>query len=69
MRSFPIIDLRAAALSADANAPQEPLVLITHTSAGVIGLKVDEVRRIVNIAPDALPAAAAARCAAFAASC
>ena len=29
-------------------------MLITHTSAGVIGLKVDEVRRIVNVAPDAL---------------
>jgi len=29
-------------------------VLITHTSAGVIGLKVDEVRRIVNVDSETL---------------
>jgi len=32
----------------------QPLVLITHTSAGMIGLKVDEVRRIVNVSSEAL---------------
>jgi purine-binding chemotaxis protein CheW len=50
---IPIIDLRQR-LYPRAEAVQEPLVLITHTSAGVIGLKVDEVRRIVNVASDAL---------------
>ena len=33
---------------------EEPLVLITHSSAGVIGVKVDSVRRIVNVSTDAL---------------
>ena len=50
---IPIIDLRTRLYPALERAEQ-PLVLITHTSAGVIGLKVDEVRRIVNVAPDAL---------------
>lgn len=50
---IPIIDLRER-LYPRAEAVKEPLVLITHTSAGVIGLKVDEVRRIVNVASDAL---------------
>ena len=50
---IPIIDLRQR-LYPRGEAMQEPLVLITHTSAGVIGLKVDEVRRIVNVASDAL---------------
>jgi purine-binding chemotaxis protein CheW len=50
---IPIIDLRQR-LYPRVDAVQEPLVLITHTSAGVIGLKVDEVRRIVNVAADAL---------------
>jgi len=50
---IPIIDLRQR-LYPRAEAVPEPLVLITHTSAGVIGLKVDEVRRIVNVATDAL---------------
>jgi purine-binding chemotaxis protein CheW len=50
---IPIIDLRQR-LYPQAEAVQEPLVLITHTSMGVIGLKVDEVRRIVNVASDAL---------------
>ena len=50
---IPIIDLRQR-LYPRAEPVQEPLVLITHTSAGVIGLKVDEVRRIVNVDSDAL---------------
>ena len=33
---------------------EQPLVLITHSSAGIIGLKVDAVRRIVNVSADAL---------------
>lgn len=50
---IPIIDLRQR-LYPKLERAAEPLVLITHTSAGVIGLKVDEVRRIVNVRTDAL---------------
>jgi purine-binding chemotaxis protein CheW len=50
---IPIIDLRRR-LYPRVEAANDPLVLITHTSAGVIGLKVDEVRRIVNVNSDAL---------------
>lgn len=49
---IPIIDLRTRLYPQLGNADQ-PLVLITHTSAGVIGLKVDEVRRIVTVGTDA----------------
>lgn len=53
---IPIVDLRARlypSLEERAEAEQ-PLVLITHSTAGIIGLKVDAVRRIVNVANDAL---------------
>ena len=50
---IPIIDLRDR-LFPKAERAAEPLVLITHSSAGMIGLKVDEVRRIVTINSDAL---------------
>ena len=50
---IPIIDLRQR-LYPKVEAANDPLVLITHTSVGVIGLKVDEVRRIVNVNADAL---------------
>lgn len=49
---IPIIDLRTR-LYPRLGKAEQPLVLITHTSAGVIGLKVDEVRRIVNVSTDA----------------
>lgn len=49
---IPIIDVRTRLYPGLGKAGQ-PLVLITHTSAGLIGLKVDEVRRIVNISSDA----------------
>ena len=49
---IPIIDLRTR-LYPRLEKAEQPLVLITHTSAGVIGFKVDEVRRIVNVSPDA----------------
>jgi purine-binding chemotaxis protein CheW len=49
---IPIIDVRTRLYPSLGKADQ-PLVLITHTSAGLIGLKVDEVRRIVNISTDA----------------
>jgi purine-binding chemotaxis protein CheW len=51
---IPIIDLRARLYPDLRERADEPLVLITHSSAGIIGLKVDAVRRIVNVASDAL---------------
>jgi len=45
---IPIIDLRER-LYPRSGRVEQPLVLITLTSAGVIGLKVDEVRRIVTL--------------------
>jgi purine-binding chemotaxis protein CheW len=49
---IPIIDLRKRLYPRLAPAEQ-PLVLITHTTAGTIGLKVDAVRRIVTLSTDA----------------
>jgi len=49
---IPIIDLRGR-LYPRLPKVERPLVLITHTSAGMIGLKVDEVRRIVSVPADA----------------
>jgi len=51
---IPIIDLRDRLYPRLAGRAEQPLVLITHTSAGTIGLKVDEVRRIVNVTADKL---------------
>ena len=50
---IPIVDLRDRLYPGMDRRLAEPLVLITHTSAGFIGLKVDEVRRIVNVDSDA----------------
>jgi purine-binding chemotaxis protein CheW len=50
----PIVDLRARLYPDLGSADGQPLVLITHSSAGIIGLKVDAVRRIVNVPSDAL---------------
>jgi purine-binding chemotaxis protein CheW len=50
---IPIVDLRKR-LYPDLEEHTEPLILITHSSAGVIGLKVDAVHRIVTISRDAL---------------
>lgn len=49
---IPIIDLRDRLYPELGKRTEEPLVLITHTNSGVIGLKVDEVRRIVNLSTD-----------------
>ena len=51
---IPIIDLRDRLYPRLGGCAEQPLVLITHTSAGIIGLKVDEVRRIVNVTSDKL---------------
>src|SRR5256885_3930789 len=51
---IPLIDLRERLHPELTEKAENPLVLITHSSAGVIGLKVDEVRRIVTVTPDKL---------------
>ncbi|HEX8616476.1 MAG TPA: chemotaxis protein CheW [Thermoanaerobaculia bacterium] len=48
---IPVIDLRTR-LYPRMEKAEQPLILITHTSAGMIGLKVDEVRRIVTVSTD-----------------
>lgn len=50
---IPIVDLSDRLYPQRASKSETPLVLITHTTAGMIGLKVDEVRRIVTISTDA----------------
>lgn len=49
---IPIIDLRERLYPQRMERAEQPLVLITHSSAGTIGLKVDEVRRIVTLSAD-----------------
>lgn len=49
---IPVIDLHDRLHPEMTEKSETPLVLITHSSAGVIGLKVDEVRRIVNVGTD-----------------
>jgi purine-binding chemotaxis protein CheW len=51
---IPIIDLRDRLYPSRDDRTEQPFVLITRSSAGVIGLKVDEVRRIVTVSSDAL---------------
>jgi purine-binding chemotaxis protein CheW len=50
---IPIIDLRERLYPQLGERADQPLVLVTHTSAGVIGMKVDEVRRIVTVSTEA----------------
>lgn len=51
---IPVVDLRKRLYSGREERAEQPLVLITDTSAGRIGFKVDEVRRILNVSTDAL---------------
>ena len=51
---IPVIDLSDRFFPDRPETSAQPLVLITHTAAGVIGLKVDEVRRIINVSADAI---------------
>jgi purine-binding chemotaxis protein CheW len=50
---IPIIDVRQRLYPQLKERADQPLVLVTHTSAGIIGLKVDEVRRIITVSSDA----------------
>jgi len=59
---IPVIDLRARLHPQHATQAEQPLVVLTQTSGGVIGLKVDEVRRIVTLTrEELLPAPAMVR--------
>lgn len=49
---IPIIDLRERLYPGRTDRAEQPLVLIAHTGSGMIGLKVDEVRRIVTLSSD-----------------
>ena len=51
---IPVVDLRGRLYENEVERAEQPFILITRSAAGVIGLKVDEVRRIVSVAPDAL---------------
>src|SRR4051794_18276043 len=51
---IPIVDLRARLYPQLQESSNEPLVLITHSSPGIVGIKVNAVRRIVNVTADAL---------------
>ena len=51
---IPVIDLHQRLHPEVIERADAPLVLISHSSAGVIGLKVDEVRRIVTVTSDKL---------------
>ncbi|HSP17059.1 MAG TPA: chemotaxis protein CheW [Thermoanaerobaculia bacterium] len=51
---IPVIDLRDRLEVDESLRSKKPLVLITDTSAGPIGLKVDEVKRILNVKSVAL---------------
>ena len=51
---IPIVDLGERFGVDSSKRAEHPMVLITDTGDGAIGLKVDEVRRIVNVASDAL---------------
>ena len=51
---IPIVDLRERFGVTSSPRSEHPMVLVTDTGDGAIGLKVDEVRSIVNVASDAL---------------
>jgi purine-binding chemotaxis protein CheW len=58
----PIIDLRDRLYPSLDERAEQPFILITQTSAGLIGVKVDEVRRILTVVKEnVLPAPALIR--------
>lgn len=50
---IPVIDLPSR-LYASPKTTEQPLLLLTHTPAGMVGLKVDEVRRMLTLNSDEL---------------
>lgn len=60
--AIPVIDVHARLYPENGGQSQQPMVLLTQTAAGLIGLKVDDVRRIVTLNSDELlPAPATIR--------
>ncbi len=60
--AIPVIDVHARLYPEHDAQPEQPMVLLTQTAAGMIGLKVDDVRRIVTLNSDELlPAPATIR--------
>ena len=51
---IPIVDIRRRLYPESREGEPRPLVLVTHTTAGTIGMKVDSVRRIINVPREAL---------------
>lgn len=51
---IPVIDLRARLFPAKGPCEGQPLVMILRTPDGTIGLKVEEVRRILTVSTDAI---------------
>ena len=51
---LPVIDLRDRFEIDQAQRAAKPLIIITHTAAGPIGLKVDEVKRIITASTESL---------------
>src|SRR5689334_21668985 len=60
--AVPVIDVHARLYPQKETKPMEPMVLLTQTTAGMIGLKVDDVRRIVTLNSDELLPAPATIC-------
>ena len=52
--AIPVIDVHARLYPQRTGPVDQPLVLLTHTGAGMIGLKVDEVPTLVMLSSDAL---------------
>ena len=60
--AIPVIDVHARLFPGQDSPSAEPLVLLTQTAAGMIGLKVEDVRRVVTVNSDELlPAPATIR--------
>ena len=58
----PVIDVHARLMPQEPREAGEPLILLTQTPTGAVGLKVDDVRRIVTLtAEELLPAPPAIR--------
>lgn len=51
-RAIPIIDLRARFFPSDTTASPYPLILVTSSRVGTLGLKVDGVRRILTVSTE-----------------
>ena len=61
-QAIPVIDVHSRLFPGHAPASREPLVLLTQTAAGMIGLKVQDVRRVVTVnSEELLPAPATIR--------